>query len=226
MLELILPKISTKKIMLRIKNPTKMVLHLFHIYLKAYQNNKNNISRIINELGALEYHYEKHKKLEKKANNGRFYRNDLSYEAEAYITHLGKLFYFFNSCWFGTICDKKKIAITIPTILALLPIRNKITVHNQNDDSRNDDCSSPGLNSHGLFPIKSGRINDQKIKIKYSFPTKQRCHLLKRFHPSPVTGIEFFGKENMIIEFIPSEQHSIIANEIFTLLKHFLKKSS
>jgi len=144
------------------------------------------------------------------------------HEAVAYIGRLGQLCVFFESKWFSDVTGKTNIALKIPSILALMPLRNKHSAHRQQDDPRKDDCSSLGFNEFGLKHCLVGfREEPKNINIQYSFPTKQRHSLLKGHHPSPVPDIEHLGENNNIIIFTPTKIHQKVVNEAMTLLELF-----
>jgi len=113
--------------------------------------------------------------------------------------------------------SEEVIASTIPTTLALKPIRNKYTAHRQIDPPRDDDCQNQELQQHGLvFPIGK----PEQTRITYDFPTKQRDPLLKKYQSKPVASIEV-SKDNTSIIFTPTRIHQVIIKEIIKLLEQF-----
>jgi len=161
-----------------------------------------------------------------------FYLSDLSkkanhhpavHEAVAYIGRLGQLCYFFTSKWFRSAVEKKDIALKIPSILALMPLRNKHSAHRQQDAPREeDDSPCLGFNEYGLKHALVGYGREpENVNIQYSFSTKQRCILLKKYHPSPVFDIEHLGKDNNLVIFTPTKIHQKIVNESVNLLELF-----
>ena len=130
---------------------------------------------------------------------------------------------FFTSKWFSNTLGKTHIiASTIPSILALMPLRHKFTAHRQQDDHRKDDCKSLGLNEFGLMPALSDSLEKpDDVKIEYQFPTKQRDRLLKKHKIPLVKEIEYFGNNNHLITFTPTQIHHRIINEAINLLQHF-----
>ena len=144
------------------------------------------------------------------------------HEAVAYIGQLGQLDNFFESDWFGKAIKKSDIALKIPSILALMPLRNKHSAHRQQDYPREDDCASLGLNQYGLKHSLIWLNNSPEIiNIQYSFPTKQRNSLLKRYCPSPISDVEHIGENNNLVIFTPTQIHQKIMNEAISLLELF-----
>jgi len=156
-------------------------------------------------------------RLSKKTNH-----HDAVHEAVAYIGRLGQLDYFFESDWFGEIIKEADIALKIPSILALMPLRNKHVAHRQQDYPRKGDCDSLGLNEYGL---KHGLVwlnnNPEIVNIQYSFPTMQRHFLLEKHHPSSVSDVEHLAKTNNLVIFTPTKIHQKITNEAISLLELF-----
>jgi hypothetical protein len=144
------------------------------------------------------------------------------HETVAYIGRLGQLSYFFESDWFSEVVKEDDVALSIPSILALMPLRNKHSAHRQQDYPWKDDCSSLGLNQYGL---KHGLVGLGKkpshVNIQYTFPTTQRHPFLKKYHPSPINEIEHLGIKNNLIIFTPTKIHQAILNEVINLLQIF-----
>ncbi len=222
-IELRLPKRTSKKRLCNIQNPKKRIWHLFGIYSAAYQDHKNELMGFIDMIGGLEYHFRRHQSFERRANKGLPY-GDVSHEALAYLNVLGRLEAFFRSTWF---CQndllRDSLPSRIPTLLSLMPIRNKVASHRQQDAPQGDDCKSLGLNVHKLMPGLLNVAGERGWKIKYAFPTNQRHKLLKGL---PRVGkIEYFCSNNVII-FCPSDQHETIIREALDLMELFLKLNS
>ena len=247
MLEPQLPQNPSKRTYSKMANCKHKVSCLFALQSshKRYQENKDNLIGIVDILDGLEHHYKKIKNHERagsrrlikidksKDSNGKPFeipKPDLrrenhwpaSHEAGAYMTLIGKLSIFFQSEWFKEYVDDSVIASKIPSVLALQPIRNKCTAHRQQDDPRNDDCSSLGLHQYGLTHLLACPIGKpEAVQLEYQFPTKQRHYLLKKYHPAPVQGIECLGNKNNIVIFIPTNIHSKVLKETISLLEHF-----
>lgn len=242
-----LPKRLPKKRIDNIKDPEKRLWHLFSYYSdkEGYQNNKKLLGGLLDMVGGLQYHYSQHLLHEQKINRLQSHHK-ASHEFVAYINRIGQLYYLFRSNWFtGKYIDKKQLGILIPSILALMPIRNKNVSHRQQDYSRNDDLKSVGLNDFGLLPVLQRKIqnddlemlmknaNSEEItiqdikemnkgsKIRYSFPTLQRDDLLKGI--SPILGIEYVGGNNTVILFCPTDQHKTVLEEVFNIIELFLQ---
>jgi len=245
MLELNLHPNPKKAVYSRISNPVRKAGYLFALCANnpLYPKHKQLLGGVLDMLDGLEYHIGKMRTYEKAA--CRFMTNlhalsktkepfnivDLSrranhhpavHEAVAYIGRLGQLCSFFESEWFSTVVGKANIAFKAPSILALMPLRNKHSAHRQQDDPRKDDCSSLGFNEFGL---KHGLIGfgeePKNVNIQYSFPTKQRHPLLKNHCPSPIPDIEHFGENNNLVIFTPTKIHQKIVNEAISLLELF-----
>jgi hypothetical protein len=231
-LKFILPKRTFRKKLACIKQPIKYLNHLFGCYPKAFKNNEENLGGLFDILDGLEYHYKKHLMYEKRASRGLSCRG-ACHEATAYLCRLGQLYTLFCSKWFKVYVEDVKGVI--PSICALIPIRNKFAAHRQQDSPSkyNDDCKSLGLQCFGLLPglskkilpgeeleiLKDSLISRKDCKIVYQFPTKQR-YCLK---DSPaVVGIEYLNEVNNIIQFTPSENHPAIIKESLCLIEMFL----
>ena len=237
-LEFRLLKKTSKKKLARIKQPNKYLYHLFSCYPKVFKDNEEKLGGLFDILDGLEYHYKRHLVYERRVSNG-LPCCAACHEAVAYINRLGQLYDLFNSQWFVKYVKKEDVSQIIPSIYALMPIRNKFTAHRQQDDPRDDDCLSLGFQCFGLRPAieqklspearlkfegnKPFGLNDLIIagesKLVYSFPTKQRR--LPGGFP-PVAGIEHLGKSNNIVQFRPTEMHSVIMKEILYLIERFL----
>lgn len=158
------------------------------------------------------------------------------HEAIAYINRLGQLYYFFKSEWFhalfclniyksrertcGESCELRDILQkNIPMILALMPLRNKISAHRQQDYPHKDDIKHLGANVNTLKAMGVGKVGKKLSHICYSFPTDQR--LLENC--PAITGVEYLGVNNIVV-FEPSVQHQRIMNEIVTFIDFCLEK--
>lgn len=155
-----------------------------------------------------------------------------THESVAYINRLGQLYYFFrgtkkNPSWFLEVVNEKDLATSIPSILALIPLRNKFTAHRQQDFSKkenkeNDDCPNLGMHRYGLKHCLAGISGSTNVNITYDFLMIQRNELLKEYHPSSgVQGIEYFQDKYTIITFTPTKIHSEVLNQILSLLEKF-----
>lgn len=215
----------------RIKRDTnKRFLHLLTFYSdsRLFKENKKNLGGIFDILDGLIYHYKRHCALEKRAQMGKAY-GAATHEINAYINRLGQIYYLFTSTWFKVYISDRMLAKKIPTLLSLIPIRMKVTAHRQQDRPWGDDCKSLGWNEFGLRPVLSGLsyqvgvIDLSSCKICYSFPTQQRETNLLNSQQGPVTGVEFFGDSNNVIQFHITDLHPIIIEEIFELIEHALQ---
>ncbi len=244
MLELRLHQNPKKHVYTRISNSVRKASYLFALFgtHPLYLKHKQKLGGVLDMVDGLEYHMRKIRIYEKKAclaaseirklmqKTGPLTLPRLTkktnhhpavHEAVAYIGRLGQLDYFFESDWFGESLDKKQIALTIPSILALMPLRNKHSAHRQQDDPRPGDCGSLGLNEFGLrHGLASRTLDSEQVHFQYSFPTLKREPLLEKYHPSPVDEIEFFGSNN-IVNFAPTQVHGRIMNETMRLLEQF-----
>jgi hypothetical protein len=247
MLELTLlgnPKKATYK---RISHPVRKIFHLFalHSNHSLYLQHKNNLIGVLDIVDGLEYHLKNLRRYEKAACNRSvelrsiFKRQDgepvylpkisrrtnhhpAVHEAVAYIGRLGQLATFFESKWFGSVVKENVIAGEIPSILALLPIRNKHTAHRQQDAPRHDDCSTLGLNQFGLrHGLVGPNTNPEIVHLEYSFPSKQRHRLVEKHHSVPINDIEYLGENNNLTFFTPTKNHPKIIAEAISLLQLF-----
>lgn len=145
------------------------------------------------------------------------------HEAVAYLNRLGQIAYFFKSPWMKELITDEELVPRIPTILALLPIRNKHTAHRQADKERTDDIKDLGIHQFGLTHLISGTIgNPQESCIEYQFPTRQRDKLLKDHFDGAVPGVEHLGHTNNIVIFRPTHEHGVIMHEIIDALETVL----
>lgn len=245
MLKLNLHPNPKKDVYARISNPVRKTAYLFALCATnpLYLKHKERLGGILDILGGLEYHIEKIRTYEKRAcrfvtdlnelckNKEPFSLPALSrrtnhhpavHEAVAYIGRLGQLDYFFKSKWFSPVVGENNVALGIPSILALMPLRNKHSAHRQQDYPWKDDCSSLGLNEYGLkHGLVGFNTKPDHVNIQYSFPTKQRDPLLEKHHPSPIKEIEHFGDSNNLVIFTPTLIHQRIQNEAIGLLQQF-----
>lgn len=138
------------------------------------------------------------------------------------MNRLGQLAFFFGSDWFSQVIETKHIVQKIPSILALMPIRDKFTAHRQQDFPRNDDCLSLGFNEFGLAPGLLGSIkNPGSVVIQFQFPTKKRHPFLVKYNSPSVSSIECINSKNNLIIFTPTMLHQRILNETVSLLEYF-----
>ncbi|MGD2168712.1 MAG: hypothetical protein PVI40_00530 [Chlamydiota bacterium] len=245
MLEFELHPNPKKHIYSKFSNPRRKTAYLFALCANHpfYLKHKEKLIGVLDMLEGLEYHIKKIRTYEKAGcrrmadinllRNNRdpvnFPRlskktnhHNAKHETVAYIGRLGQLYYFFSSDWFGEFIKKSDIALKIPSILALMPLRNKHVAHRQQDYLGKGDCDSLGLNEYGLQHCLSGKTNDPElINIEYSFPTKQRHFLLKKYHPLPVHHIEYLGENHNLITFTPTTLHQTLTNEAIDLLELF-----
>lgn len=245
MLQLLLPQSPRNNIYKKITNPLRKISYLFALHATHYHylEKKDRLIGVLDIIDGLEYHIKRIRNYEKAACrrsleleplfNGegpynlpmlsrRTNHHPAVHEVVAYIGRLGQLACFFESEWFSSIVGEAQVAAKIPSVLALMPIRNKHTAHRQQDAPRRDDCSSLGLNEFGLKHGLAGSItNPEIVHLKYSFPSKQRHRLLDKYRPLPVNDIEHVGQDNNLIIFIPTKNHPTIIEEAISLLQHF-----
>lgn len=227
-------------------NSSQKIVYLFGAYKNStcFQEHEDSLWGILDMIEGLEYHYKAIIKYEKRARKKFLLREGIfdfqskstirisrpkkgtnyfliSHEAVAYINRLGQLFYLFTSKWFKNIVPELQIAEKIPTILALMPIRNKYVAHRQQDLPRNDDCHSLGLHQHGLYPTLIGENHPETMHLAFKFPTKQRNELLKKYRTNAVQDVEHFGDNNHIVSFIPAKIHSVVICECVNLIERF-----
>lgn len=247
MLDLRLHSNPKKSVYSRIANPTRKTAYLFALCAPHpfYSKCKNQLIGILDMLDGLDYHIKKIRTFEKAAcrrmadisalrNKKESYNlpvlsrktnyHSATHEAVAYIGRIGQLAYFFESDWFGEVIQEADVASKIPSILALMPLRNKHSAHRQQDKPWKDDCSSLGFNEYGLKHSLVGmNDNPESVKIQYSFPTKQRHPLLSKYHPSLIPDIEYLGEANNLVIFTPTKIHQRIVNEAVCLLETFFE---
>lgn len=247
MLELTLPANPKKATYKNIFHPVRKILYLFALYAihPFYVVHKDNLIGVLDIIDGLEHHIKNLKRYEKFACNRSIHLRSIFnrqgeesvclpkisrrtnhhpavHEAVAYIGRLGQLAAFFESKWFGSVVEENVIAGEIPSILALLPIRNKHTAHRQQDAPRHDDCSTLGLNQFGLkHGLVGPNTNPEIVHLQYSFPSKQRHPLLDKYCLLPVNDIEHLGKNNNLTIFTPTKNHPTIIAEAINLLQLF-----
>jgi hypothetical protein len=152
MLQLILPPSPKKNIYRRITNPVRKISYLFALHAThcLYLEQKDRLRGILDIIDGLEYHIKRIRNYEKAAcrrslelrplfnsegpynlplPSRRTNHHPAVHEVVAYIGRLGQLACFFESDWFSSIAGEAQVAAKIPSILALMPIRNKHTAH-------------------------------------------------------------------------------------------------
>lgn len=145
----ILPSYPKKHIYAKISNPVRKTLYFFALHAEhpPYKKHGDTLAGVVDIVGGLEYHIKKIRNYERAAcrrllelepsidPGGRLKiaRPDLrrtnhwpaSHEAGAYIGRLGQLACFFKSTWFKTVVDEAGIASNMPSILALMPPKQR-----------------------------------------------------------------------------------------------------
>lgn len=261
-------KVSIKKLHL-IKNPIKKLHQLYSNYDDAFKVNEKKLIGLVDMIGALEYHYSKHRNIEKKYtpyiviqidpitnrpipfnlldvqnSKKKINKNHLSYEACAYLNRLGQVYYFLMSSWIhNSICNIERIKKGecaskkckyefllikhVPILLALMPIRNKITAHRQQDYPASDDCTDIGFNFYKLQHISSGPTGSIP-SIQYTLSSvNQRNKILERYSIPAVSEVEYSNNgsfNGFIVNFKLSDLHPKIITGILNLIEELLRK--
>ena len=255
---------QTKKIP---KSPEKYIGWLIQknsqsLFVKQHGLELFEIPRMV---GALIYHFKNFKRIEKRAANfiAPFinhnslndiisssqqdfqYRSQLltlylkaRYEKAAYLGALGKLAKTFTSEWCSQ--NSKTIANTIPTILALLPLRHKVDAHRSYDDPRAHEKNALDLNqpdSQILSQIRShlscniinkwrgqcGHNGSFNLTYEILIGLEDRSPYLKENALGPVNGVEVpMNDKGYHIMFNLSRQHEIIIQESINFIKQIL----
>ncbi len=164
-------------------------------------------------------------------------RNNAYHDAMAYIVVLGRLVYALSSTWMEDFIPKTELIKTIPTLLALMPIRNKHAAHRSIDSPLKSEktciaaSSSQDQNLELTQCIEShlilgsigewrGSSNDKTPYLTYTIRIDRMEQLNRRTlgdfsKTPPVNGIEtILGDATTEISFQPSLHHPKIINEI------------
>lgn len=235
------------------KNIYLKVIALFseHHTSEIFMNHELEFLGILDMVDGLEYHYKKFIRMENKHRehqkkiweNGIYLTppNNPVHEAVAYLNRLGQVHTLLTSNWFKKNVKESAIARLCPSILALMPFRNKHTAHRSVDGPRGE--SPQQLAMHASIPFgqiwegskveidQQGRpVWQEEIHITYKITIDRneklnRSPILKEHKTNFVQGIEHVGSKDssdLWLSFTPSKHHTIICNEIFSIIEHAL----
>lgn len=231
--------------------PKKVSTLLKHYFAKRansqkWQNHELELFGIIDMVEGLEYHARNFVKIEKKCSviynkifdERSFYSvpsKNAIHEMTAYLNRMGQILALFTSDWFKESVGENDLAFLCPTILALIPFRNKFASHRSLDQPRKETSSQKANHASMPFGLRwmgtassdsdlyTWDMNSNiayQIKISKNEPLN-RSKILVSHHPLRVDGIEIFVEEEIWITFIPVKNHDIICNEIFNVIQRF-----
>lgn len=209
---------------------------------KALKEHEVELIGIPDMVNGLEYHYKKFQQLENtqrrhlqnKFNTQMLYptTNNAIHEAVAYLNRVGQLHTLLTSKWFKNYISEAELSQLCPTLLAVMPLRNKHTSHRSIDDPINEDdykqafaASIPLIVTwQGKSSLERGKIDVSTSNICYSLQIsrhapKNRSLILTKHHANPVSEVEIFTDETIFIHFILTLHHSRIMTEIMNVLK-------
>jgi hypothetical protein len=115
-----------------------------HQFSKAMKEHELEIWGIPQFLDGLGYHFKKFNALEKKQSPGKTTKTqsrNTTNEITAYFNRLGQLYTCITSDWFQEYVPKDKLPLLCPSILALIPYRNKYAAHRSLDQPRKESRS-------------------------------------------------------------------------------------
>jgi hypothetical protein len=215
--EIINPKIYSKKFeYLLSQNQTSKVI-------KYHELETWGLSQI---LYGLEYHFKRFRMLEKRQSPGNSTPSqfkDTVNEVTAYFNRLGQYYSCITSDWFQEYVKEEKLVSLCPSILALLPYRNKYSAHRSLDDPKGESLSQhESFSNVYLVNEWFGKVDHSEMHIGYQIKigAKHRCHLLKRWLPLPVKDIEHFtDQDEIFVDFIPYHHHDRVISEAFRTLQ-------
>lgn len=216
--------------------------------VRVLQEHEFELLGILDMVNGLEYHYKKFVRIEKnqrkhlkKIMETRLLWPDppknMIHEFVAYVNRLGQIYYMFISLWFKSYLAKESELVDLcPTILALMPFRNKFTAHRSIDAPRKETISEKENHASIPFVVKwSGPILDRdpnKISWDTMFVIYQitiskneknmRDKILVNYHPEVVKDVEIFVGETIFITFVPTKCHSMILEEIVRTIEKIL----
>ena len=237
------------------KNPKGHVAWLIQkqAYLPFVKQHGLELLEIPEMVGVLVYHFNNFRRIEKKANaliapilipevsgeiaiSDRIYSqySKASYEKASYLVALGKLVTTFTSDWCSL--DSKTIVSTIPTMLALLPLRHKVDAHRSYDSPKLHEKNTLKANlpdAQLLYHIESHLLcnvirkwirKDGAINLIYEIliNREDRHSHLKNNACTPINGVELLMDKGYQISFNLSQQHPIIIQEVINFIKNLL----
>jgi hypothetical protein len=249
-------KKSTKKSH-KSKRCSVIIKRLFaeHAHSESFQEHELEFVGILDMVEGLEYHYKKfirmensqhirmensqHKRLKKIFEEMMIFPappQNTIHEIVAYFNRLGQIDFLFRSTWFKKYVAESDLAILCPTILALLPFRNKFGAHRSIDATRGESASQQA--SHASLPFgltwmgKADRdtylkhdVSAMNIGYQIKIAKNHRDSKLEAQKIPAVDEIEIFGKEEIWITFIPAKHHDKICAEIIKIVKQALKET-
>jgi hypothetical protein len=225
------------------KNCLRKIRNIFdrHSDAEIIKKNELELVGLLDMIDGLKYHFKKFVKMEKiqrkwlkkRFDEQIFFSNgpkkDMIHEIVAYLNRLGQIETLFTSKWFVKLIKKKDLAIICPTILALLPLRNKFASHRSIDDPGKETDSQ--IESQSTLPFgvnwrgrASGIINSfdyDSLFISYDIKISllHRSSILRSHKIPLVSDIEIFTGEEIFIMFIPTKHHQKICNEIVNAIQ-------
>lgn len=215
-----------------------------HKQSKIFEENELELMGLVDMVGGLEYHYENfarmegvrreefRKFIEEKSETSTMSEN-IIHEAVAYLNRLGQVYTLLKSKWVQRYLMEENLAVYCPTILSLIPLRNKFASHRSIDDPRgetptqlaNHAALSYGVNWGGKKITNDSlalEFDGLNIVFKIQISKNHRSLILTKFHPTLTNDIEEFSGETLWVNFTLTNNHPIICDEIINVIKKIL----
>lgn len=197
-----------------------------HRSSKAMKEHELEIWGVAQILDGLCYHYKKFKNLEKGQSPGKTTKtqfNNTINEITAYLNRLGQIYSCLTSEWFQKYVTKDRLPLLCPSILALIPYRNKYSAHRSLDrpytESQSQHESYSNITLYNGWHGKSDR-SDMHIGYQIKISAKDRCKLLVMYHPLAVQDFEHFtGQDEIFIDFVPVKHHDRVISEAYETIR-------
>ncbi len=215
----------------------------------------------------LEYHYKNFYKIQQKAQKNlldfenSYQSENLLYpptlvnlypkafqEVGAYLNVLGRIEKIITSHWIEEYFTQQEVFSMVPSILSMMPLRNKYFAHRSFDDPRSNENLILKPNKVVLSEKRRGElayaiqthlslglmgtwmsINHEKPHLSYEIKidVKDRHFILKKYLKNPKNDIEYFKNdaETGFIQFTPSKHHPQIMLEIKKFFEELFKKN-
>ena len=216
----------------RTKNILGKIKKLLNNECFSGHQNELEIFDIPRMIGGLEYHFKRLTSFEKKIEIGipSQSRDKIYYEMLAYFNTIGSLYSLFSSTWFKV----KNLASFIPTLLALVPFRHKISAQRSCDFKKNSDSESQKQShtTNVLFTSYSGKGKPSSLRemlgenalinLNIKINKIDRCKDLKKKNYKLVKPIEELDGKEIWLTFSPSNNHPQLMKEILSLIESFV----
>jgi hypothetical protein len=178
----------------------------------------------------LEHHYRNHSRLEKRQEPGNALKfSETIHEITAYFNRLGQIHALITSNWIADCISEKDIAALCPSILSIIPFRDKQSAHRSFDrpldpskTKRTETDSQRESHSDLLLFFKwTGKVGNPELHLTYELKIAKdnRSKLLTTYHHLPVSDLEHFTNDEISISFTPNRHHNQIMREILKIFE-------